>query len=75
MKLKTSVTLSEPLLEAISNLGGLDQNRSEFIERAVWHYLAHTQRERLNARDLEIINANAERLNLEASDVLEYQRL
>ena len=40
---------------------------------AAW--LAHMARMKREARDVEIINANADRLNTEALDVLDYQRL
>jgi metal-responsive CopG/Arc/MetJ family transcriptional regulator len=73
MKVKTSITLEDDLLEAIAELAP-DQNRSEFIENAVRSRISAIRRERLNARDLKIINANAERLNAEAADVLEFQR-
>ncbi len=35
--------------------------------------IAHEEREKQNARDLEIINRRARRLNKEAEDVLAYQ--
>ena len=37
--------------------------------------LAQLEKARLEERDLELINANAEWLNREAEDVLEYQSL
>ncbi len=73
MKVKTSITLSDDLLEAIAQVAP-DQNRSEFIENAVRARISAIRRQGLNARDLAIIDANAERLNAEAADVLEFQR-
>ena len=73
MKVKTSVTLSENLLKAIDQQAGASQNRSEFIEAAVWAFIAQLIRNQQNARDLEIINRRADRLNEEAADVLAYQ--
>ena len=73
MKIKTSVTLSQDIVEAIDELAGERNNRSEFIEAAVRAYIAHIVRQRQNARDLEIINRQAEALNAEALDVLSYQ--
>lgn len=73
MKVKTSVTLSENLLKAIDQQAGPSQNRSEFIEAAVWAFIAQLIRNQQNARDLEIINRCADRLNEEAADVLAYQ--
>ncbi|MDP2995932.1 MAG: type II toxin-antitoxin system CcdA family antitoxin [Bryobacterales bacterium] len=72
MRVKTSVTLPADLLESIDEV---DPNRSAFIERAAKAYLARLERARRDQRDLAIINANAERLNQEAEDVLGYQSL
>lgn len=73
MKIKTSITLSEDVIEAIDKLTGQSRNRSEFIEKAVRAYIAQMIRREPNARDLEIINQRADRLNQEALDVLAYQ--
>jgi metal-responsive CopG/Arc/MetJ family transcriptional regulator len=73
MKTKTSITLSEEVLKAIDKLAGPHKNRSELIEAALRAYLAHLIHTRRNARDLEIINRRADRLNAEALDVLAYQ--
>lgn len=73
MKVKTSVTLSDNLLQAIDRQAGPSQNRSEFIEKAVWAFIAQLVRNEQNARDLEIINQRADQLNQEATDVLAYQ--
>ena len=72
MRIKTSITLPEDLLQCIDRA---DSNRSALIERATRAYLARLERTRREARDAEIIDANAERLNREAMDVLEYQGL
>ena len=73
MKVKTSVTLSNELIEAIDQYGQPYKNRSEFIEAAIWAFIKQLIREQEDARDVEIINRNAERLNAEALDVLAYQ--
>ena len=73
MKVKTSVTLSDDLLKAIDEHSGPLKNRSEFIEKAVRNYISQVIRDRQNAKDLEIINRKADRLNEEATDVLSYQ--
>lgn len=73
MKVKTSITLSRDLLKAIDEKLGADSNRSEFIEAAIWAFIAQMIRNEQNARDLEILNRSAEHLNQEATDVLEYQ--
>lgn len=73
MKVKTSVTLSEDLLKAIDEQAGARKSRSEFIEKALRIYISQAIRAQQNARDLEIINRKADRLNEEAEDVLSYQ--
>lgn len=73
MKIKTSITLSDELIRAIEEYGQEYQNRSDFIEAAIWAYIGQIIRDRQNARDIEIINRNADRLNAEAQDVLAYQ--
>mgnify|MGYP001562960050 CR=1 FL=1 len=73
MKVKTSITLSEDLLDAIDKRSGQFKNRSDFIETAMRVYIGRIIREEQNARDLDIINRQADRLNQEAIDVLAYQ--
>jgi len=75
MKIKTSVTLSDDLLKAIDEQSGPRKNRSEFIEKALRIYIGQIIRDRQNAKDFEIINHQADRLNDEAADVLSYQVL
>ena len=72
MKVKTSVTLSEELFEALSSETG-QANRSALIEEATWRCLRQRQREKRDARELERINEQAQRLNEEAPDVLSFQ--
>jgi len=73
MKVKTSVSLSEDIVQAIDHETGVHRKKSEFIERALRDYLGRLARLRQNATDLEIINQAADRLNDEAVDVLTYQ--
>jgi metal-responsive CopG/Arc/MetJ family transcriptional regulator len=70
MRVKTSVTLPKDLLSRIDHV---ETNRSAFLEKASRAYLASLERARRNAHDLQILNANADRLNAEAMDALEYQ--
>ena len=70
MRVKTSITLPEDLLETIDRT---DPNRSAFIERASRAYLAHLEKLKREQRDIKIINAHARRLNAEAMDVIGYQ--
>ena len=73
MKRKTSITLSEDVLEAIDKRSGDAKNRSDFIETALRSYIAKLIRDEQNMKDLDIINRHADRLNLEAADVLAFQ--
>ncbi len=73
MKVKTSITLSEDLLEAIDQWSTQFKNRSEFIESALRAYIGKMIRDEQNAKDLAIINERVQRLNKEAADVLNYQ--
>lgn len=74
MKVKTSITLSEELLEVMDgHVKQQKKTRSDFIETAVWAFIEQLARAEQNARDLEIINRRADFLNEEAADVLEYQ--
>ena len=76
MKIKTSITLSEELLRAVDKRTRQQKKtRSDFIEAAVRAFIEQLIRDEQNARDLELINRNADFLNREASDVLEYQVL
>ena len=72
MKVKTSVTLSEELLDAISAEIN-DETRSAFIEEAAWKYLRLRNREIRDKQELQIIDMNVEKLNEEALDVLQFQ--
>jgi len=73
MKVKTSISLSEGLLEEIDLRSSRFKNRSDFIEVAVRSYITHIARQEQNAKDLAIINRRADQLNKEATDVLAYQ--
>jgi metal-responsive CopG/Arc/MetJ family transcriptional regulator len=73
MKEKTSITLSGEVLEEVDRLAGSKHSRSAFIERVLRRYLRERAKAALQARDLERINEAAERLNLEAAEVLDYQ--
>ena len=73
MRVKTSITVDEDLLETVDKLSGETQNRSQFIEAAIQAYIIQQASGERKARDLELINESADTLNLEALDVLEYQ--
>jgi metal-responsive CopG/Arc/MetJ family transcriptional regulator len=73
MKEKTSITLSREVLAGIDQLAGSRHSRSAIIERAVRNYLKQRERASIYARDLEILNRAADRLNAEAEETLDYQ--
>ena len=75
MKEKTSITLSGDVLAAIDRIAGSKQSRSAFIERVLREFLRQRARAAVQARDLERLNAAAQRLNAEAADVMQYQAL
>ena len=72
MKVKTSVTLSEELLRALSEEVEL-RNRSAFIEEASWTYLQALRRAERDRKELAAIDAHVDELNREAREVLAYQ--
>ncbi|MEO5924615.1 MAG: hypothetical protein ABIR70_12390 [Bryobacteraceae bacterium] len=72
MRVKTSITLPEDLL---SRLDKVDKNRSALLERAALAYLDRLSRQERDRRDVEIINRNADRLNREVEDAMEYQQI
>jgi metal-responsive CopG/Arc/MetJ family transcriptional regulator len=72
VRVKTSITLPEELLRRLDRV---HSNRSAVLERAALAYLAHLERQERDRKDVEIINRNAVRLNREAKDTLEYQKI
>jgi metal-responsive CopG/Arc/MetJ family transcriptional regulator len=75
MKEKTSITLSSDVLAKVDRLAGSKRSRSAIIEQILRHFFRERARRKINARDLELLNAAADRLNAEAQDVLQYQTL
>jgi metal-responsive CopG/Arc/MetJ family transcriptional regulator len=72
VRVKTSITLPAELIEGLDRV---DTNRSALLEQAALAYLAERERRARDRKDIEIIERNAERLNHEAIDALDYQRL
>ena len=71
MRVKTSITLPQELL---GRLDRVDSNRSALLELAAEAYLKHLASSERDRRDIAIIDKNADRLNREAADVLDYQK-
>jgi len=73
MKVKTSITLSTDAIAAIDALAGARSSRSRVIEQAVTEFVARQRRRQRDAKDREILDHAAQRLNRETEDVLGYQ--
>jgi metal-responsive CopG/Arc/MetJ family transcriptional regulator len=73
MKEKTSITLSQDVLQAIDRVAGSRCSRSAVIEHVLREFLRERKRAQIQMRDLERINEAVEGLNAEAADVLDYQ--
>ena len=73
MKEKTSITLSREVLKGIDRVAGSRQSRSAFIETVLNQYLRQREHAQRDARDIELINRHAAKLNRDAEDGLEDQ--
>jgi metal-responsive CopG/Arc/MetJ family transcriptional regulator len=73
MKVEAHIKLEKELLDAVDNLSGGKQHRSELIEKALQVYVNSISSSDADERDVEIINQHAEELSREALDVLDYQ--
>jgi len=73
MKIQTSVILSENLLSEIEQLSEKDKTLSDFIETGLQYYITKLKRFGETDKDVEIINKNADYLNRETQDALQYQ--
>ncbi len=72
MKVKTSITLSEDLLDEVDRAAG-SESRSTFIEGVLRGFLRRRALNREQDQDRGILDCVAEALNEEAFDVLQYQ--
>ena len=72
MKERISIKLSSDVLVRVDQLAGSKRSRSLVIERAIRTYLRQQDSAANEVADLELINDDADRLNVEAEDVLEY---
>ncbi len=71
-KTKASISISSDLLTAADELAG-KSGRSDLIETAVRSMLRRIVRRARHQRELAILNENADELNAEAAETLEYQ--
>jgi metal-responsive CopG/Arc/MetJ family transcriptional regulator len=73
MKLKTSLTLSEDLLEQVDKLAGPNVSRSSFVERVLRDYVEGRAQVRRQARETAALNRHASKLNAVMEDVASFQ--
>lgn len=73
MKRKTSITLSDEVLEELDRVAADGGSRSAFIERVLRSHFRRLERLEQEARDLELIDAAADDLNAEMAEVLALQ--
>ncbi|MBN1847700.1 MAG: hypothetical protein JW932_03865 [Deltaproteobacteria bacterium] len=73
MKIKTSITISEEIIQQIDALAGQFGNRSNLIEKAIREFLVAESSRRRDLKDMDILNRRAEKMNKEGVDVLSYQ--
>ncbi len=73
MRVRTSVTLPKELLMKVDALAGKKYKRSAIVESALRDYVAKENGGKLNTRDIEIINKNADLINRQVEETLESQ--
>jgi metal-responsive CopG/Arc/MetJ family transcriptional regulator len=71
MKVKTSISLSADVLQAVDQLA-TQSSRSEVIEQAIREFLLRGERALRGARDIEIYNKYADEYEEVIQDVLRY---
>lgn len=72
-KIETTFSISIKILEKTDALANKFGGRSEFVEQALQEFILKLEKSEREAKDIEIINQNADELNEEAMDVLDYQ--
>ncbi len=73
MRVRTSVTLPEELLVEVDALARKKNGRSAVVESALLAYVAKEKPKKLNRRDIQIINENADLINRQVEETLEFQ--
>lgn len=73
MKAKTSLTLSEDLIQSIDRLAGPKLSRSAFVESILRDFVEGHAQARRHAREIAAINRHAAELNREMADALSFQ--
>lgn len=70
-KVKTSVSLSAEVVEALDRVANDRGERSALIERAVVEFLERRQRHERDERDRRLLDEHAEALNAEQAEFLD----
>ena len=73
MKTKTSLTLSEDLIEALDGMTASGVSRSAFIERILREFVERREQASRDAQAVAAINRHAQSLNAEMRDSLSFQ--
>ena len=73
MKTKTSLTLSEDLIEALDGMTASGVSRSAFIERILREFVERREQVSRDAQAVAAINRHAKSLNAEMRDALSFQ--
>jgi len=73
MKAKTSLTLSEEVLQNLDRLAGSKQSRSSLVDQILRGFFEQRERARRDAREVAALNRHAKELNEEMSDALSFQ--
>ena len=73
MRVRTSVTLPKDLLVQVDALVSKNRRRSAVVETALVEYVAKERPKSANLRDIKIINKNAELINRQVEETLEFQ--
>jgi metal-responsive CopG/Arc/MetJ family transcriptional regulator len=72
VKLTLTVELEEKTVDAVDEVARDGESRSQTVQRLLHQSVAVRKRAELDDRDREIIDAHADDLNAEATDVLGY---
>jgi len=71
-RVETTVSLPKDLLEQAHQINK-DEQISDVIETALREFVAKENHRELNRRDIEIINKNADLINKQVEETLEFQ--
>lgn len=73
MKVKTSLTLSEDVIETLDRMNEPGMSRSSLIDKILREFIERRAQARRDARDVAKLNRAAAQLNTEMEDALSFQ--